>query len=71
MLENVSCALCVELTETIYKKFDLSIGRCGQCGFVYANRAYLEPKVWKRYNPDYFWQEYLPSLGVREESTTI
>jgi len=38
MLENVSCARSV-LARRLkrFTKFDLSIGRCGQCGFVYAN----------------------------------
>lgn len=72
MLENVSCALCAsQTTQTIYKKFDLSIGRCGQCGFVYANPRLPRAEVWKRYNPDYFWQEYLPSLGVRERKYNL
>lgn len=72
MLENVSCALCgSQTTQTIYKKFDLSIGRCGQCGLIYANPRLPKAEVWLRYNPDYFWQEYLPSLGVRERKYNL
>lgn len=71
-MENVPCALCgSETTETIYKKFDLSIGRCEQCGLIYANPRLPKAEVWLRYNPDYFWQEYLPSLGVRERKYNL
>ena len=71
-MENVPCALCgSETTETIYNKFDLSIGRCEQCGLIYANPRLPKAEVWLRYNPDYFWQEYLPSLGVREKKYNL
>lgn len=72
MLENVSCALCAnQTTQIIYEKFGLFISSCRQCGLVYANPRLPRAEVWKRYNPDYFWQEYLPSLGVRQRQYNL
>lgn len=72
MLENVPCTLCAsQTTEIIYEKFGLSIGCCRQCGLVYANPRLPKAEVWTRYNPDYFWQEYLPSLGVRRKQYNL
>lgn len=47
-------------------KFSLRLVECKKCGLWYANPRLSPEDIWKRYGPSYFWQEYLPSLGVRE-----
>lgn len=66
-LETVGCNLCGEKSNyrRLYTKQNLDVVRCGNCGLVYAGP--LRPKkqvAWLRYNPDYFWQEYLPAIGA-------
>jgi SAM-dependent methyltransferase len=36
------------------------------CGLVFANPRLTPEEIWGRYSPDYFWKEYLPSLGVHD-----
>ena len=43
--------------------------RCIRCGLVYANPRAPEEKILARYSRDYFWNEYLPSLGAAEGRT--
>jgi SAM-dependent methyltransferase len=45
-------------------KYGYAIGRCLSCGLIYANPRAPAAKILARYSPDYFWHEYLPSLGV-------
>ena len=61
----IPCAVCgTRQTETLYVKYGYAIGQCVRCGLVYANPRAPEEKILARYSPDYFWKEYLPSLGV-------
>ena len=66
---SVACAICgATATDQLVVKFGYAIGRCTRCGLIYANpRAPLE-KILSRYSADYFWKEYLPSLGVVDGS---
>jgi SAM-dependent methyltransferase len=61
----VACAICGSAaTDPLYIKDGYAIGRCQRCGLIYANPRAPEGKVLFRYRADYFWKEYLPSLGV-------
>jgi SAM-dependent methyltransferase len=63
--EPVPCALCGGMeTALMYIKTRYGIGRCVRCGLIYANPRAPHPKILHRYSRDYFWNEYLPSLGV-------
>ncbi len=63
--EPVACAICGRSdTEPEYVKYGYAIGRCRGCGLVYANPRAPAPRILSRYSPDYFWKEYLPSLGI-------
>jgi 2-polyprenyl-3-methyl-5-hydroxy-6-metoxy-1,4-benzoquinol methylase len=65
-MESTVCNLCgANRTRLVYRKFDLDISRCRQCGLVYAGPQRLtREETWARYNPNYFRDEYLPALGV-------
>jgi SAM-dependent methyltransferase len=61
----VPCAICGETTtRTMYVKSGYAIGACSRCGLVHANPRAPKAKILGRYSADYFWKEYLPSLGV-------
>jgi SAM-dependent methyltransferase len=61
----VPCAVCGGAeTRRLYTKFGHDIGRCIHCGLVYASPRAPEDTVVARYSRDYFWNEYLPALGV-------
>jgi SAM-dependent methyltransferase len=61
----VPCAVCGGAeTRRLYTKFGHDIGRCIHCGLVYASPRAPEDTVVARYSSDYFWNEYLPALGV-------
>jgi SAM-dependent methyltransferase len=61
----VACAVCGGAkTDRLYAKSGYAIGRCAQCGLIYANPRAPEAAILGRYSSDYFWKEYLPSLGV-------
>jgi 2-polyprenyl-3-methyl-5-hydroxy-6-metoxy-1,4-benzoquinol methylase len=63
--EPIACALCgATETRTLYVKSGYAIARCVSCGLVYANPRAPRAKILARYSADYFWTEYLPSLGV-------
>jgi 2-polyprenyl-3-methyl-5-hydroxy-6-metoxy-1,4-benzoquinol methylase len=65
-LEKTNCNLCnADSPVRMYKKFDVEISKCRNCDLVYTGpwRPNREAS-WLRYNPNYFWDEYLPSLGV-------
>lgn len=64
-LERVSCALCDgRLAWPRYRKFGAWIVECVHCGLVSVNPRYPRDVVWRRYSPDYFAREYLPSQGI-------
>lgn len=61
----IVCAVCgASDTRAVYVKFDLVIGRCRRCGLVYSNPRAALSDISKRYGREYFWNEYLPALGV-------
>jgi SAM-dependent methyltransferase len=51
-------------TRRLYTKFGHDIARCVTCGLVYANPRASRAIIVGRYSHDYFWNEYLPALGV-------
>jgi SAM-dependent methyltransferase len=63
--EVVPCAICGETaTTTLYVKSGYAIGACTRCGLVHANPRAPKAAILGRYSADYFWKEYLPSLGI-------
>ena len=61
----VACAICGGRDTTpVVDKMGYRIGRCVRCGLVYADPRAPHDKILARYSRDYFWKEYLPSLGV-------
>jgi SAM-dependent methyltransferase len=61
----VACAICGGTeTRPVWIKYGYAIGQCVQCGLIYANPRAPHLKILHRYNAQYFWNEYLPSLGV-------
>src|SRR5262245_17832447 len=61
----VPCAICGNAaTRPLLDKFGYPIAQCTRCGLVYANPRAPEAKILARYSSHYFWNEYLPSLGV-------
>ena len=63
----VPCAICDgRETQTLWIKSGYAIGRCVSCGLIYANPRAPHATILARYSSDYFWHEYLPSLGVNE-----
>ena len=64
----VACAICGgRETRPLVDKMGYRIGRCVACGLVYANPRAPHEKILARYSREYFWKEYLPSLGVVDE----
>jgi 2-polyprenyl-3-methyl-5-hydroxy-6-metoxy-1,4-benzoquinol methylase len=64
-LMAVSCAHCGETrARRRWVKFDLPIAECLTCGLVRATPRCSASRIAARYSADYFWNEYLPSLGV-------
>ena len=63
--EIVPCAICGETAaRTLYVKSGYAIGACTRCGLVHANPRAPKATILGRYSADYFWKEYLPSLGI-------
>jgi SAM-dependent methyltransferase len=61
------CPVCDETrSRPAYFKFGLPLVQCEGCTLIYANPRLTPEEIWKRYSPDYFWNEYLPSLGVKD-----
>jgi len=61
----VPCPICGGTdTRDLYVKWGYAIGRCVRCRLVYANPRAPQETILARYSRDYFWKEYLPSLGV-------
>jgi len=66
MITLPSCPVCDGTgSRPKYHKFGLPLVVCDGCGLVYANPRLTPEEIWKRYSPDYFWNEYLPALGVK------
>jgi SAM-dependent methyltransferase len=62
---QVPCALCgASDTRRLYTKWGYGIERCRRCGLVYANPRGSEQRILSRYSKDYFWNEYLPTIGA-------
>jgi len=67
MITLPCCPVCDGTTSRPkYHKFGLPLVACEGCGLVYANPRLTPEEIWKRYSPDYFWNEYLPALGVKD-----
>lgn len=63
----VPCAICGGTeTRPLIDKMGYQIARCTRCGLVYANPRAPHERILARYSRDYFWKEYLPSLGVTD-----
>jgi SAM-dependent methyltransferase len=63
--QRVPCALCgASSTRRLYTKWNWGIERCRRCGLVYANPRASEARILSRYSKDYFWNEYLPTVGA-------
>ena len=63
--EIVPCALCRSTdSRTFLVKFDLRIAECSRCKLVFASPRLRAEESEKRYNAEYFWHEYLPSVGA-------
>jgi SAM-dependent methyltransferase len=61
----VACAICGEhKTQHLYEKSGYGIAACERCGLVFANPRAPEAAILGRYSGEYFWNEYLPSLGA-------
>lgn len=65
-MEFTICNLCgANQPRRLFRKFERDVSQCRNCGLVYAGPQRLtREETWDRYNPNYFQQEYLPSLGV-------
>jgi SAM-dependent methyltransferase len=62
-LEIVPCALCGGTRTRPYcVKFGYPIVKCAGCGLVYCSPRMTSEETDKRYSPEYFWKEYLPSV---------
>jgi 2-polyprenyl-3-methyl-5-hydroxy-6-metoxy-1,4-benzoquinol methylase len=65
LLERVSCPICGRNDSVpVWRKFGMIIGRCRGCGLVYTNPRLPPSQIWTRYSREYFWNEYLPTLGI-------
>ena len=64
-LEHVACALCgADDSRPRHHKFDFTIVQCNRCRLVYVNPRLPKHALWTRYDERYFWDEYLPALGI-------
>jgi SAM-dependent methyltransferase len=64
---SVPCAICGKTaTRRLYTKFGYDIVRCSSCGLAFASPRAPTETILSRYGPEYFWNEYLPALGVVE-----
>jgi SAM-dependent methyltransferase len=63
--DDIPCATCGGTTgRQLYLKHGHRVIRCTSCGLVYVSPRAPQEAIWRRYSPTYFWDEYLPSLGV-------
>jgi len=61
----VPCAICGGTeAHPVFAKSGYTISRCTRCGLIYANPRAPSTAILARYSSEYFWNEYLPSLGV-------
>lgn len=66
-LDHVPCEVCgSQSTTQLYLKFGAPIAQCNRCRLIFANPRLSKAEIMMRYSPEYFWQEYLPSLGVHD-----
>jgi 2-polyprenyl-3-methyl-5-hydroxy-6-metoxy-1,4-benzoquinol methylase len=64
---SVACAICGgTASRHLYEKSGYGIAACSRCGLTYAQPRAPHEKILARYSRDYFWNEYLPSLGAAE-----
>lgn len=64
-LTDIACTLCHSAdTVPVCTKFGLAIARCTGCGLPRATPRCAPERINARYSAEYFWGEYLPSLGV-------
>ena len=62
-LETVPCALCGGArTRPFSRKYGLDIVKCRECGLVYCNPRVPIEEADRRYNTEYFQNEYLPAV---------
>jgi SAM-dependent methyltransferase len=62
-LDIVPCALCGgTATRPYLMKFGYPLVKCTACTLVYCNPRLTSAETDKRYNAEYFWKEYLPSV---------
>lgn len=62
-LEIVPCALCGSTATRPYlDKFGYPLVKCTGCSLVYCNPRLTSVETDKRYNAEYFWNEYLPTV---------
>jgi len=67
MITLPGCPVCDDThSRPAYFKFGLPLVKCQGCGLVYANPRLTAEEIWQRYSPDYFWNEYMPALGVTD-----
>ena len=67
--DNISCNICGRnSSRLLYAKHNLEIVKCRYCHLVYTNPRLQEEDLLKRYNPEYFFNEYLPGLGASEKT---
>jgi 2-polyprenyl-3-methyl-5-hydroxy-6-metoxy-1,4-benzoquinol methylase len=61
-VELIACNLCGRKDSHVeFVKGGLEVARCQWCGLVYANPRLTQTEIWKRYSPNYFWDEYMPA----------
>lgn len=61
----IPCVICGGTqVRRLYTKFGHDIARCRGCDLVYATPRAEGDAIRARYSHDYFWNEYLPALGV-------
>lgn len=67
--EPTPCAVCGHGSpKPLFRKFDIQLSACPDCGLVYVDPRVPEEVTLGRYNAEYFEKEYLPSLGITDGS---
>ena len=67
MTSSLACAICGSTgTTPIIVKFGELIGRCPNCGLIYADPRIPAASILARYSTEYFWNEYLPANGAKD-----
>jgi len=66
MTSSLTCANCGSTgTTPIIVKFGELIGRCRNCGLIYADPRIPAEAILARYSAQYFWNEYLPANSAK------